>query len=207
MDLSDEALIASFRKTQDTSCFKSLVKRYQNRIYSAAYRVLGNKEEAEEVVQETYLKVHQNLAQFEAKASFSAWIFRIAHNICMNTLRSHKRNQTLDALSIDPTSPFQDEDGGNSQVVSQLADPKPNPSESLVLDERRKYLEASLSQLPEAQRMAIILCDMEGFSYEEIADIVGTNLGTVRSRIFYARQKLRELLTPYYTSADISTSR
>ncbi|HNB25302.1 MAG TPA: sigma-70 family RNA polymerase sigma factor, partial [Candidatus Melainabacteria bacterium] len=91
MDLSDEAIVEEFRQTGDSIKFKSLVRRYQNRIYSAALRILGNPDEAEEVTQDTFLKVHQGISGFRKEASFASWIFRIAHNLCVDVVRTKQR--------------------------------------------------------------------------------------------------------------------
>jgi RNA polymerase sigma-70 factor, ECF subfamily len=209
VDLSDEALIESFRNTKDSSHFKSLVRRYQNRIYSAAYRILGNTEEAEEVVQETYIKVHHNLAKFRQESSFGSWIFKIAHNICIDILRSRRRNLGgVQLLSFDPQSSFESDESTetSSSVVSQVADEAPCPSTMLDMNEQSEIIEASLKELPENQRTVVVLHDIEGFSYQEISDIVGANLGTVRSRLHYGRLRLRQLLEPYFSTANMSTA-
>ncbi len=206
MDLSDEALIDSFRKTKDASLFKSLLRRYQNRIYGAAFRILGNTEEAEEVVQETYIKVHQNLDKFKQQASFGAWVFRIVHNLCVDALRARQRKGGVQAVSFDPqVSSEHDEFVDNaSAVISQLADENASPERQIDAAEQNAMIEGSLKALPETQRVVIILHDIEGFSYEEIAEIVGANLGTVRSRLHYGRIKLRQLLEPYFSSSNVS---
>ena len=206
MDLSDEALIESFRKTKDSNYFKSLVRRYQNRIYSAALRMLGSNQEAEEVVQETYIKVHQNLDKFRRQSSFAAWVFRIAHNICVDTLRERQRKGGFQLVALDPQGGGDHEESaeGPGGVVSQVADASPCPEVELTLNEQTQLIESSLKSLPDSQRAVIVLCDIEGFSYEEIAEIVGASVGTVRSRIHYGRLKLRELLEPYFSSSNIS---
>lgn len=204
MDLSDEALIESFRKTKDSSHFKSLVRRYQNRIYNAAYRVLGNTEEAEEVVQETYIKVHQNLPSFRQQSSFGAWIFRIAHNCCVDMMRAKQRRGGFHVLAFDPQAAGDGEESDTTRVVSQIADDTPCPAEQVDLTEQSEVIQSSLAELPESQRMVLVLHDIEGFSYQEIAEIVGANLGTVRSRLHYGRLKLRQLLEPYFASHNIS---
>ncbi len=204
MDLSDEALIESFRKTKDFNQFEFLIRRYQNRIYSIAFRILGNIEEAEEVVQETYIKVHQNLDRFRRQSSFGAWIFRITHNVCVDTLRSKRRKRGFLFLSFDPHSgqEFDDYSESSTQVVTQLADDRPCPDEQMDTKEKLEMIESCLKQLPDAQRMVVVLHDIEGFQYQEIAEIVNTSIGTVRSRLHYGRLKLRELLAPYFSSAN-----
>lgn len=206
VDLSDEALIENFRKTRDMTLFQSLVRRYQNRIYTAAMRILSNTEEAEEVVQDTFVKVHQNLAKFRHQASFSAWVFRIAHNLCMDILRARHRRKGFQLLSFDPQSSAEPEEVTDISlsVISQLADPNPDPSQRMDQNEQEAIIAESLKKLPDNQRTVLVLHDIEGFSYQEIAEIVGTSIGTVRSRLHYGRVKLRELLESYFSHHNMS---
>jgi RNA polymerase sigma-70 factor (ECF subfamily) len=205
MDLSDEALVENYRRTKDMNYFKSLVRRYQTRVYSVAVRILGNTEEAEEVMQDTFVRVHQNLDKFRNEASFSAWLFKIAHNQCVDILRNKRRTQPS-MLSFDPQFSPADEEGsvGGRYVVSQLADEAPTPEQRADSDEQEKVIAASLRQLPENQREVLVLHDIEGLTYQEIAEIVGASIGTVRSRLHYGRLKLRELLEPYFSSHSMS---
>lgn len=204
MDLSDdEAILDNFRKTRDPALFKSLIRRYQNRIFNAAYRILGNAEEAEDVVQDTCIKVHQNIENFNKNSSFAAWIFRISHNSCMDIVRTKQRKKNLQTVPFDPQADLDGADA-HSNVVSQAADPGPGPSDLLDTREQGAVVAEKLALLPESQRAVLILHDVEGFSYEEVASIVGEKIGTVRSRIHYGRQKLRELLEPYYQARSIS---
>ncbi len=207
MDLSDEALIESFRNTKDASHFCSLVRRYQNRIYNAAFRILGNTEEAEEVVQETYIRVHHNLDKFRRQSSFGAWLFRIVHNLCVDALRARQKQKGFQLLSFDPQSTHDNEEIVEvplSGVISQVADPGLCPEQEMDVSEQSLIIQSSLRELPEPQRVVIVLHDIEGFSYEEISEIVGTSIGTVRSRLHYGRLKLRQLLEPYFAAANLS---
>jgi RNA polymerase sigma-70 factor, ECF subfamily len=207
VDLTDEALIESYTKTRDILMFQSLVRRYQNRIFTASFRILSNAEEAEEVVQDTFLKVHQNISKFRQQASFSAWVFKIAHNLCMDILRNRQRKKGFRLLSFNPQSnspePYEDSIEAFN-VVSQLADPGANPSQSLDLREQGSVVMESLKQLTDTQRTVVVLHDIEGFSYVEIAEIVGISIGTVRSRLHYGRVKLKELLEPYFCQQNMS---
>ena len=203
MDLSDEALILNFRQTRNPAYFKAMVRRYESRIYSAVYRIIGNKDEAEDVVQDTFVKLHQNLDKFRSHSSFASWIFRIAHNCCMDKLRIKQRRKLFQMWSFDPQSTQEDGDEGMN-VASQAADPGLNPSEQLQATEQERLIERSLRSLPESQRTVVVLHDIEGFSYQEIAEIVGAGIGTVRSRLHYGRLKLRELLEPYFEPSDIA---
>ena len=207
MDLSDEAIVEEFRQTGDSIKFKSLVRRYQNRIYNAAFRILGNQDEAEEVTQDTFLKVHQGLSGFRKEASFASWIFRIAHNLCVDVVRTKQRRTGVKVVSFDPQSTQNEEDPLDPAVsLSQIADPLPSPAQKVDLDEQQIYIEKSLLQLPENQRTVVVLHDIEGFQYQEIADIVGTSVGTVRSRLHYGRIKLREILAPYFDNQGVQAA-
>lgn len=206
MDLTDEALIDKYREEGDMTLFKTLVKRYQNRVYSTAFRVVGSSEEAEEVVQDTFVKVHQNLDKYRSSSSFASWLFRIAHNLCMDNLRVKQRRKPMTLVSFDPQSSVAEDEGpGNfGQTLSQLADERPDPSQNLDLREQTRMVEDSLSQLPETQKIVLVLHDIEGFSYIEIAEMVGANIGTVRSRLHYGRIKLKELLSPYFSTDSLN---
>ncbi len=209
VDLSDdEALLDKFRQTKDPAHFKSLVRRFQNRIYNSAYRILGNAEEAEEVVQETCIRVYQGIDKFKktTSLSFAAWVFRIAHNSCLDSIRIRQRKRTAQPIAFDPQAEAVESDNGSGSalVVTQVADPSPGPQEMLDKQEQGKLVAQKLNLLPDSQRIVLVLHDVEGFSYQEVADIVGEPLGTVRSRIHYGRLKLRELLEPYYSSNTMS---
>ncbi len=207
MDLSDEAIVEEFRQTGDSAKFKSLVRRYQNRIYNAAFRILGSPDEAEEVTQDTFLKVHQGLSGFRKEASFASWIFRIAHNLCVDIVRTKQRRTGVKVVSFDPQS-TQNEDDPQDQnsALSQIADPLPSPAQKVDLEEQQVFIEKSLMELPESQRTVVVLHDIEGFQYQEIADIVGTSVGTVRSRLHYGRIKLREILAPYFDNQGVQAA-
>jgi len=193
MDLQDEALVDRYRQTGDASYFKSLVRRYQNRIYNSAYRMLGNREEAEEVVQDTFVKVNNGLSGFRRQASFAAWIFRISHNLCIDNLRSRKRQRGFLLFFQSPS------DGDGDRPAPELPDDGPDPQQIVDLSEQSSVVAGALAKLPESQRAVLVLHDMEGFSYQDIASIVGTSIGTVRSRLHYGRLKMRELLEPYFS--------
>lgn len=210
MDVSDEALLDRFHQTRDQAAFRSLVQRYYPRIYNAAFRILGNAEEAEEVVQDTCVRVHQNSERFQKGSPFAKWIFRIAHNACMDVLRHKRRRKSLAVLPFDPQAAATDEEivegQGPNAIISQLADERPNPAEALDNHEQNEMIAASLTKLSTEHRTVVVLHDIEGFSYQEIADIIGASLGTVRSRLHYGRLQLRKQLAPYYSSVSMSPS-
>ncbi len=203
MHLTDGALIANYLKTKDLNSFKTLIRRYQNRVFSAAYRILGSVEEAEEVVQDTFLKAHQNLDRFRHQASFSAWLFKIAHNLCMDVMRTKQRKNGFQFLSFDPQA--SDDELGSSRV-NDLPDTMPNPAQKLDKKEQEEIIADSLAKLPDYQRAVLVLHDFQGFSYQEIAEITGAGIGTVRSRLHYGRIKLRELLEPYFLFPAVTSA-
>lgn len=198
VEKTDEAIVEQYRQTGDMNSFKSLVRRYQNRIYNACYRMLGNKEEAEEVVQDTFLKIHQGIDKFRSEATFAAWAFRIAHNLCVDILRVRHRKRGLKLMPFNTSHAVLEDGDLDMSQVQQLADTGAEPGMRLDLIEESKVLESSLANIPDSQRIVLVLFDIEGFSYQQIADIVGTSVGTVRSRLHYGRIKLKELLEPYY---------
>ncbi len=205
MNLTDEALVDRFRSTKEPRYFALIVGRYQNRVYNAAYRIVDNAHEAEEVVQETFLRVLQNLDAFQGRSPFGAWLFAITHNLCMDVLRNRRRKNSYQVVSFDPQAANGEESNTMSvSVVSQIADPKPGPAMLLDGIEEQNAIKASLNKLPDSQREVLVLHDIEGFSYQEIASITQVSIGTVRSRLHYGREKMRELLNPYFSQTALA---
>ncbi|MBP7861888.1 sigma-70 family RNA polymerase sigma factor [bacterium] len=201
MDISDEALVEKYRQTKDFKYFGALTRRYQNRLFNATHRIMGNQEEAEEVVQDTLLKTHANLNQFKRQSSFASWIFAIANNICVDRLRIRKRRSVMQVFSFN-SKPLYDleDDATHFDGIGQIADDSLNPLQELDVEEEGKMVLKALADLPEVQRTVLVLHDIEGFVYQDIAQITGSSIGTVRSRLHYGRLKLRELLNPYFSS-------
>ncbi len=195
--MTDEALVKKYRQARDMNSFKTLVRRYQNRIFNSAYHLIGNKEEAEEVVQDTFVKVHQGIDNFREDASFGAWVFRISHNLCMDILRNRKKRVAIQTIPILART-GEETDGDYEAGVDDIADMTLEPAQVLDLKEESEIIELSLKSLPEAQRAVLILHDLEGFQYQQIAEIIGASIGTVRSRLHYGRIKLKEMLDAYY---------
>jgi RNA polymerase sigma-70 factor (ECF subfamily) len=198
VELTDEALVDKYRQARDMNSFRILVRRYQNRIFNSAYHLLGNKEEAEEVVQDTFVKVHQGIDKFREDASFGAWVFRISHNLCVDNLRFKKKKKAISTIPF--ISHGSDEGESFEESIQDIADMTLEPAQKLDLKEESAVIEASLKSLPEAQRAVLILHDLEGFQYQEISEIIGASIGTVRSRLHYGRIKLKELLDSYYAT-------
>jgi len=208
VEISDEALVEKCRQANDMNAFRLLVRRYQNRVFHSAYRMLGNKEEAEEVVQDTFLKIHQGMDKFRNESTFAAWVFRISHNMCIDLMRMRRRKKALKLVRFSTKSSIEDLETdlleGN---VQQIADQSLEPGQKLDVKEESKVIESSLFAIPPAQRAVLVLHDVEGFSYQEISDIIGASIGTVRSRLHYGRLKLKELLEAYYSPNQPITPR
>lgn len=169
----------------DVHSFNSLVHLYEGRVYTLCYRMLGDSESAADAAQDSFLSAYRNIRSFRG-GSFRSWLLRIATNICYDALRARKRRPSVSLES----ATAEDED----RPPLQIADGS-EPLEDLAL--RRELSDAiqrSLGDLPEDQRAVLILSDIEGMAYDEIAEITGANLGTVKSRLSRGRAKLRDLL-------------
>ncbi len=169
--------------------FDDLFERYHSMVFHLTYRVLGDREEALDVSQEVFLTVYRKLPRFRGEASLKTWIYRIAVNRASNRCRWWNRLRrrgtvSLDVLSSEHTRALSDtlEAGGRS------------PEEALLLEEERAQIEQSLLKLPVQQRIAVVMRDIEGLSYEEIAESMHVSLGTVKSRIARGREELKRRL-------------
>lgn len=169
----------------DQLAYKVLVERYQARIFSVAYGLLRNREDAREVSQEAFIKAYRNLSGFRRDSSFYTWIYRITVNLGIDFRRKayRKREVALDETRIVP------EDAHHTGPR-----PMPTPGASLERKQLGGRIREAIDQLPEDQRAAIILREIQGLSYKEIADALDCAEGTVMSRLFYGRKKLQELL-------------
>jgi RNA polymerase sigma-70 factor (ECF subfamily) len=161
--------------TGDEAAFRVLVERHIDRAYAIALRIVGNAADAEDVVQDTMLKVWSNRGRWQhGRAKFSTWLYRVISNRCID-LRRKPRNEDVDA-------------------VPEMADPQPDASSMIERNEVRNLLEAAMQQLPEQQRLAVILSYHENMSNGEIAEVMDTTIAAVESLLKRGRQQLRELL-------------
>jgi RNA polymerase sigma-70 factor (ECF subfamily) len=162
--------------------FEELVAAYQHRVFGVAFRMLGNGAEAEEVAQEVFLRVHRGIASFRGEAKLSTWLYAITSRICINRLASGERRRQP-----------QGED-----VLERLAAPNADPSADVERGELEAALQRAIAELPEERRILVVLRDLEGLSYEEIAAALEMELGTVRSRLHRARMDLRDKLERFF---------
>jgi RNA polymerase sigma-70 factor (ECF subfamily) len=173
----------------DHAEFEKLVERTQRQAYNMAYRMTGNHEDAEDLTQEAYLRAYRSFRSYNRQLPFESWFFRILSNLFIDLLRRRPKQK---ALSLD--QPVDSGEAGDENLLLQIPDEGSDPERSLmdqVMDER---LQKALAALPEAFRVAVLLCDVEGRSYEEIAEIMGSSIGTVRSRIHRGRLQLRRAM-------------
>ena len=187
--ISAEAEFIERLKTGDATAFDTLVTRYTGDIYGLLFRITEDAEEAGDLTQETFLSVFKAIKKFRGDADLKTWLFRIAINQSRNRFRWWKRRRrektvSLDAPIGDSETPFHETISGNFA----------NPEEKILRREREKFLSKALHDLSENFREAVILCDIEGLSYEEIASVLEINIGTVKSRIARGREELRKKL-------------
>ncbi len=179
----DEQRLIEAASRGDLPAFNQLVLAYQSIAYNLAFRILGAGDPAEDATQEAFIKAYRNLGQYRG-GSFKAWLLRIVTNACYDHLRQIQRRPagSRDDLTEDP------------EYAGQLIDPVETPSEYALRQELAEIIQQGIAALPVEQRTVLVLSDVEGLSYEEIAQVMDTSLGTVKSRLSRARAKLRDFL-------------
>ncbi|MCL2168721.1 MAG: sigma-70 family RNA polymerase sigma factor [Defluviitaleaceae bacterium] len=166
--------------------FEEIIIKYDKMIFNLARRLMGNADDAQDVAQEVAIKVYKNLHKCKGEEYLAAWISRITHNACMDALRKKKGKKTE---SLDEFMEFDGDEFGK-----QIPATDSTPEELLLQKEVSSQIEDALTKLPIMYRTLVILRDVQGYSYEEVAEISGLALGTVKSRIFRGRGKLKETL-------------
>ena len=169
---------------------EELVTRYQTRLLNFVYRTIGDRERAEDLVQEVFIRVYRHLHRFDRSKKFSTWVYTIASNLAKNELRNRSRNPLVLFQAVQKN--FQDEDR-----PLQFEDTTSRPDDMYRKRHLREIVEESVAKLPEHHRNVFILRELEGKSYEEIAEITDCNLGTVKSRLNRARNSFAEIIAPY----------
>ena len=181
---SDETLVRGAQKG-DMSAFEELVARHRDKIFARALSLMRNEEDAIDLSQEAWIKSWQRLKQFHGDSSFATWMTRIVINLCLDQLRKQKRHRTESIEQLD------DELGG---VERQMPFVTINPSAGLERNELRQRIDKALDQLSVEHRTVLVLHGFEELEYKQIAKVVGCSIGTVMSRLFYARRKMANLL-------------
>jgi len=169
----------------DTNAFEELVLEYEKKVYNVALRILGNSEDAADMTQEAFIKAYNSLSGFRGDSKFSVWLTRIVSNLCLDFLRSRNRRPTI-SLSME------DDDGDDVQL--DIADTRQSPELLLERSLTRESVRRGLRSLPEDYREILLLREIQGLSYDEIAAALNIEVGTVKSRIFRGRKKLCDYL-------------
>jgi RNA polymerase sigma-70 factor (ECF subfamily) len=186
---SEETLLVERAKGGDLRAYDELVRRYQERIYGTIYHMTSNHEDANDLAQETFIKAFQALKSFKGGSSFYTWIYRIAVNKTINFLKQRKNRTGMSLNDLD----FHAEN--DPDLVALISHKTPRREVGLV--ELQEKLNEAMGKLSEVHRLVVTLHDVQGVPHEEIAQIMDCNIGTVRSRLFYARQQLQGFLADY----------
>jgi len=187
-ELEDTALVNAYLGGESRT-FDVLVERYQTRLLNFVYRIVGDRERAEDLVQEVFVRVYRHLGRFDRSKKFSTWIYTIASNLAKNELRNRSRNPLV--LFTSMTKGWEDE-----ERPLEFEDPTSRPDDLFRKRHVRELVESSVAQLPTHHREVFVLREIEGRSYEEIAEITHCNLGTVKSRLNRARNSFAEIIEP-----------
>jgi len=187
--LSDDRVLVAQAQSGDYGAFDTLMQRYQERVYATIYHMTSNHEDANDLTQEAFIKAYKALKSFKGDSSFFTWIYRIAVNKTINFLKGRKNKIHLSLNDLD----FQAEH--DPELVSFISDKTPRRDMSLT--ELQEKLNEAMQKLSDTHRLVVTLHDVQGLSHEEISKIMDCNTGTVRSRLFYARQQLQGYLSDY----------
>ncbi len=180
---SEKELIAA-AKAGDERQFELLIEQCKTRAYNIALRYLHNEEDAMDALQESFIKIYRHLGSFKEGSKFDTWVYRIVVNTCNDMLRKNNAAMTESMIRSD------EED----EYTLELPDPEPGPQEALLRKEQAAQILEALAQLKPDQKEVIVLRDIQGFSYEEISEMLDCSMGTIKSRINRARNRLREIL-------------
>ena len=183
---ADDPALVRAAQSGDMAAFEELVARHRDKIFARALSMMRNEEEAIDLSQEAWVKGWQRLKQFQGEASFGTWMTRIVINLCLDQLRKQKRQRTESIEAMD------EESGG---VERQMPVVTANPTAGLERAETRQRIDRALSQLSHEHRTVLVLHEFEEMEYKEIARTMGCSIGTVMSRLFYARRKMAAILT------------
>ncbi len=181
MEIADT--VAETVQREDRREFNALVKRYHKQAYNVAYRMAGNHADAEDLTQEAFIRAYRFFDQYRRDLPFENWLYKIMSNVFIDMLR---RKPKAKLRSLD--EPIATEDG---ETQMDLPDPSSGPEETVLSHDMDRRIQAALNTLPEVFRLTVIYADIEGLSYEEIAEATNTNIGTVRSRLHRGRKLLR----------------
>ncbi|MDF2441269.1 MAG: hypothetical protein JWN98_2253 [Abditibacteriota bacterium] len=190
-EADSDAILVERALENDLAAFEQLVARYQNKITAFAARMLNDRDEAEDVAQEAFIKAYRSLEGFRGASSFSTWLYRIVTNLCIDRARARKR-RPQQAYSLDEPYDRDDDKGGRD-----VPDFSTEPGKEVERDELRHQVRLTVAEMPEKLRQVLVMCDIQGMAYEQIAQVLDCPIGTVKSRLFHARADLARRLKPY----------
>jgi RNA polymerase sigma-70 factor (ECF subfamily) len=188
VEIPEKELVARVRRG-DMGAYDGLVRRYRERIYATVYHMTSNHEDANDLTQESFIKAFQALKSFKGGSSFYTWIYRIAVNKTINFLKQRKNHASMSLNDLDFNAEH------DPDLVALISDN--TPRRDMGLTELAEKLNGAMQKLSEQHRLVVTLHDVQGLSHEDIAKIMDCNVGTVRSRLFYARQQLQAYLSDY----------
>ncbi len=193
-DRSRDQGLVDLAKAGDTAAFQKLVIAHQGRLFSVAFGMLRDRDEAMDVVQDAFIKVHRKLGDFEGNAAFSTWLYRIAVNLCIDRKRAEARRKKTDLDDAAARNLDDDPLYAEAEFAPRLSGS--NPLRNSTDKELGKQIDSALARLTDDHRAIVLLREVEGMSYEEISDALGIPKGTVMSRLFHARKNLQRVLRP-----------
>jgi len=194
MDWTDLEAAAEARKG-DQLAFRALVERHSRSVFRLAFRMTGNEQDAEDMVQETFLRAYKQLHRFDGRAAFSTWLYRIAANCSLDLLRARRTRKEQSGTAAT--------DGDEKKtLLDTIASPAPDPERIARSGQLAEMLEPALQQLSDTERTAFVLRHYEGHDIEEIAKVLGVNKGAAKHSVFRAVQKLRRVLEPAWGTAQ-----
>lgn len=176
----------------DRAAFRELYDRYHRRAFAVAFGVVKNKQDARDIVQEAFIKVHRHIQNFQGTSSFYTWLYRIVMNLSIDHIRRNKKARNLD---YDDKVGRDDDVAGDGALLPTILDG--NPRKTALRKELAEAIQSALGELPEHHRAVILLREVEGLSYEEMAKVLGVPKGTIMSRLFHARRKMQHSLADY----------
>jgi RNA polymerase sigma-70 factor (ECF subfamily) len=188
---ADDLSLVSRAQSGDPAAFRALVVRYQRKVYAVALGIVKDADLAWDVAQDAFVRVHAHLAEFEGKSAFSTWLFRITTHLAIDSVRRERRSRKdeLDDVSEESLS-----EGGEGILSTALGN---DPRQNVLRRELAGKIDEALAMLPEKHRTILVLRELEGLSYEELAERLGIQKGTVMSRLFHARKKMQAALARY----------
>lgn len=192
--ITDDELVKRAREG-DNEALEELVTRYEVRVYNLVFRMLGNREDAEDALQDTFMNVIRALSRFEARSSFSTWLYRIAANSALTKLRKRGRKDKSESEFLEEVYSVQQQARGQTS----LPDWSSSPDRALLSGEARRVLDEAIEELPEAYRVVFVLRDIENLSAADVAEVLELSVPAVKSRLHRARLFLRNHLSRYFT--------